>query len=354
MKKTKNIIKEEVTPTARKLAKLLDLAIEKIDPDLSYTELALAVAEVLRNQYGTQNYRPFVVELMRELKNDLTESTTYAGKSAIEKLKKDPAYRDLSTDGKKDAEQKLEKGNTLTLETDNTDFFEDTAMDDRFVDVSGPSVENAITDMLEEFEERLKDIPEEDRNRALSAIKNYWTRYIKDWTPNLETPHRPTITEGQHFHDTEGNMAKSQLISLIKNAKNLYDSLDDHTQLQSWVQSKLTKAEDYINSVRVYLDGESVSRTAPLTVGNNPVSDAEGGVLHIGDVVKAADGGIYQIAYSYTEGKPFLTPFDLKKRKLVNLRTRHYFDQVNETEMSPVKQMHKVLEHSATKGGFVR
>ena len=160
------------------------------------------------------------------------------------------------------------------------------------------------------------------------------------------------ITEGMGA-DYEGKMAKAQLISIVKNAKDLFDSMDDNTQLKAWIQSKLSKAEDYISSVRTYLDGESLSTTTPLVHDGQPVRDDEGAALNIGDVVKAADGKIYQVVFSYSEGKPFLTPFDLKRRKPMNLRERHYFDNVSE-EMNKALKMSKVMEASATKGGFMR
>ena len=161
-----------------------------------------------------------------------------------------------------------------------------------------------------------------------------------------------SIKEGMHA-DYEGKMAKTQLISIVKNAKDLFDSMDDSTQLKAWIQSKLSKAEDYISSVRTYLDGESLTTTTPLVHNSEPVRDDEGAALNIGDVVKAADGKIYQVIFSYSEGKPFLTPFDLKRRKPVNLRERHYFDNVSE-EMNKTLKMSKVMEYTATKGGFMR
>jgi hypothetical protein len=163
---------------------------------------------------------------------------------------------------------------------------------------------------------------------------------------------RTGLTESMHA-DYEGKMAKAQLISIVKNAKDLFDSMDDNTQLKAWIQSKLSKAEDYISSVRTYLDGESLSTTTPLVHDGQPVRDDEGAALNIGDVVKAADGKIYQVVFSYSEGKPFLTPFDLKRRKPMNLRERHYFDNVSE-EMNKSLKMSKVMEASATKGGFMR
>lgn len=157
------------------------------------------------------------------------------------------------------------------------------------------------------------------------------------------------IKEGREF-DYEGSMARTQLYSIIKNAKALFDQMGDGTQLQGWVQSKLTKAEDYIDAVRTYLEGEALTSTTPLMVAEQSISDEEGASLSIGDVVKAGDGGIYQIIYSYGEGKPFLVAFDLKKRKPINLRNRVYFD----TDSMITKKLHKVLPFSATKGGFMK
>ena len=53
--------------------------------------------------------------------------------------------------------------------------------------------------------------------------------------------------------DYEGEMAKSELLNIIKNAEELFNSLDDNTQLEAWVQSKLTKANDYLESTLQYL-----------------------------------------------------------------------------------------------------
>lgn len=58
--------------------------------------------------------------------------------------------------------------------------------------------------------------------------------------------------------DYEGEMAKSELYRIIENAEELFQMLDDNTQLEAWVQSKITKAADYLNSVTQYLKYQSV------------------------------------------------------------------------------------------------
>ena len=60
--------------------------------------------------------------------------------------------------------------------------------------------------------------------------------------------------------DYEGEMAKSELRSLIQNAQELMNSLDDDTQLEAWVQSKITKANDYLNSVTQYLEYQNTKQ----------------------------------------------------------------------------------------------
>jgi len=58
--------------------------------------------------------------------------------------------------------------------------------------------------------------------------------------------------------DYEGEMAKSELYNLIQNAEKLFSMLDENTQLEAWVQSKLTKANDYLESVYQYLQSQNL------------------------------------------------------------------------------------------------
>jgi hypothetical protein len=54
--------------------------------------------------------------------------------------------------------------------------------------------------------------------------------------------------------DEEGRMAKRQLYDMQKYAKELSEMLQDTTQLESWVQAKLTKAADYLKTVKHYVE----------------------------------------------------------------------------------------------------
>jgi hypothetical protein len=57
-------------------------------------------------------------------------------------------------------------------------------------------------------------------------------------------------------YDYEGDMAKTQLRSIIANSQTVHDMLKDTTNLAEWVQSKITKAEDYISTVADYMTAE--------------------------------------------------------------------------------------------------
>jgi hypothetical protein len=56
--------------------------------------------------------------------------------------------------------------------------------------------------------------------------------------------------------DDESDMAGSQLKSIQSNASKLMNMIDNNEQLDAWVQAKLTKAQDYLQSVNDYLTGE--------------------------------------------------------------------------------------------------
>ena len=57
-------------------------------------------------------------------------------------------------------------------------------------------------------------------------------------------------------YDYEGDMAMSQLKSIIANSQRMHDMLSDDTNLPEWVQSKITLAEDYISTASNYMQGE--------------------------------------------------------------------------------------------------
>jgi hypothetical protein len=69
-------------------------------------------------------------------------------------------------------------------------------------------------------------------------------------------------------YDYEGDMAMSQLKSIIANAQRIHDMLERDTNLPEWVQSKITLAEDYISTTANYMQGE-MNEEVPVNVAAN-------------------------------------------------------------------------------------
>jgi hypothetical protein len=65
-------------------------------------------------------------------------------------------------------------------------------------------------------------------------------------------------------YDYEGDMAKSQLRSIIANAQTVHDMLKDDTNMAEWVQSKITLSADYISTVRDYMTSEMSEQVKPI------------------------------------------------------------------------------------------
>jgi len=58
-------------------------------------------------------------------------------------------------------------------------------------------------------------------------------------------------------YDNEGEMAKGQLRTVVSAAEELMDLLDDEDNLPEWAQNKITKAVDYLDSVRDYMKSDA-------------------------------------------------------------------------------------------------
>jgi hypothetical protein len=72
-------------------------------------------------------------------------------------------------------------------------------------------------------------------------------------------------------YDQEGDMAKSDLRSIMANAKRVHDMLEDSSNLPEWVQSKITLAEDYISTVANYMTSEMSEETQMNESGGDVV-----------------------------------------------------------------------------------
>ena len=69
------------------------------------------------------------------------------------------------------------------------------------------------------------------------------------------------IKHGESRLDHEVEMARSDLFSAAKNAKQVYEliaNVSEEEGLEGWVQEKIIKANDYLNTIREYLEGKQL------------------------------------------------------------------------------------------------
>ena len=90
---------------------------------------------------------------------------------------------------------------------------------------------------------------------------------IRDMQMSLPQPDAPDYL-GDDGRDYEGSKARSQMLKMKRYIIALGQMIDDETELEAWVQAKLTKASDYMSSVYHYLDYQRMKMNE--TVHPNP------------------------------------------------------------------------------------
>ena len=84
------------------------------------------------------------------------------------------------------------------------------------------------------------------------------------------------VPHGKSRVDHEVDMARSDLFSAAKNAQQVYSMIKDVGEeegLDGWVQEKIIKANDYLNTVREYLEGKQVQGVAEGMFTKAPAID---------------------------------------------------------------------------------
>ena len=96
-----------------------------------------------------------------------------------------------------------------------------------------------------------------------SAYANGWaSKWYKSKGGGWKSVSEDVEPEKKDEYDGEVDMAKNQLKRIISHAQHFHDMLTDKDQnLPEWVQSKVTKAEDYISSAHDYMMGEMQEAT---------------------------------------------------------------------------------------------
>ena len=98
-------------------------------------------------------------------------------------------------------------------------------------------------------------------------------RKQKNENLNEENPDNPEVVD-----DHEGQMAKADLMAIHKHSKEIYNMLGDNEELEGWVQSKITKAAEYMNAVYNNMNYEK-NKPGSLGDGDAVPADTTGDMM---------------------------------------------------------------------------
>lgn len=109
-------------------------------------------------------------------------------------------------------------------------------------------------------------------------------KFLKKEDHGPENPDDP-VNYGEY--DREGDMAKDDLRTIDGAAKELYDILDADENLPEWVQAKITKAADYIDTVRDYMKSNKYEEDIDMDEAKYRGREVPLGKKMAGDVKKS-------------------------------------------------------------------
>jgi hypothetical protein len=142
----------------------------------------------------------------------------------------------------------------------------------RATNLAKKQINKMNTEKLRELiKSKLLEAPKKDLNNDGEInSKDYLMARDKAIKANMGTNEMESLNEDDYLQsDDESDMAKSQLRSIQSNVSKLMNMIGDDEQLDAWVQAKLTKAEDYLNSVEGYLAGEDAQERGLTEIKEN-------------------------------------------------------------------------------------
>ncbi len=100
-------------------------------------------------------------------------------------------------------------------------------------------------------------------------------------------PENPDAPVNYGEYDREGDMAKDDLRTINSAAEELYSILDANENLPEWVQAKITKAVDYIDTARDYMKANKYAEDVETTEAKYHGKEVPLGKKLPGDVKKS-------------------------------------------------------------------
>ena len=137
-------------------------------------------------------------------------------------------------------------------------------------------------------------------------------------------------------YDREGDMAKDDLQSIAMAAKELHAILGDDQNLPEWVQSKITKALDYINTSNQYMHQQEFDREPVAEKAVSQQQQKFMGMAHAiqkGEKVKGASPELKKVAK--TMKKSDVKDFAATKHEGLPKKVKAKEEEVEETTDAP-------------------
>lgn len=119
-------------------------------------------------------------------------------------------------------------------------------------------MENFKKFLLNEKKAKLDPVGKEDADVNNDGKVDSTDKYLLKRRKAIAKAMKKDVSEAASTEvegDYEGEMARNQLKAIINNAQELLDNISYETELEAWVQAKITNAADYISTVRDYMAG---------------------------------------------------------------------------------------------------
>ena len=216
------------------------------------------------------------------------------GKEDIQEKKAKPDFLDLDKDG--DTKESMKKAAADKKKKETNEAKEVTLSDDTIFTLDLKHLmqkhgkDNTIK-LSKALMKKLHDKGEVSVNGTTITFKPSSKEEINEEMQTLDIEVPLTNDFGRqdepNYIDDEGRMAKSQLHKMKEYTDKLTAMLDDNTQLEGWVQAKLTKASDYLSAVFHYLDyemkrrGEGETSVQEINMDFSKSSGGKGGRRYI-------------------------------------------------------------------------
>ncbi len=133
---------------------------------------------------------------------------------------------------------------------------------------NGREVPNCVPEQVE----MVRYCPRCQKEETRSACKygpKYWDMFSSPiaLASNSYDPNKPHPANEEKDH--EHSMARSEISTIISAAKRLQKKMKGEGNIEAWVQSKITKAADYLDSAADYVDsGEMKAESISFEVGH--------------------------------------------------------------------------------------